>query len=54
MPTNPIPEPEDHILDKFSPHIATWFRDVFAHPTPVPTAPEEEPSEEENKEDSSK
>ena len=38
MPTNPIPEPEDHILDKFSPHIATWFRDVFAHPTPVQTA----------------
>ena len=38
MPTNPIPEPEDHILDKFSPHIATWFRDVFARPTPVQTA----------------
>ncbi len=38
MPTNPTPEPEDHILDKFSPHIATWFRDVFAHPTPVQTA----------------
>lgn len=25
----------ENILDRFRPHVATWFRDVFAAPTPV-------------------
>ncbi|MDY0114686.1 MAG: DEAD/DEAH box helicase, partial [Corynebacterium sp.] len=31
MPASPIPDP----LGRFTPPVATWFRDVFAEPTDV-------------------
>ncbi|MDO4631657.1 MAG: DEAD/DEAH box helicase [Corynebacterium sp.] len=38
MPPNPTPDADATILDKFSPQVATWFRDVFATPTLVQSA----------------